>query len=91
VSSADETDHPESGDAFAEMAQLAASRQAEAERRAAVTYTMLALYHELRRNDLGAKIDALALEVRKIAVWQEQRFQTESGVAESDRHRARGQ
>jgi len=73
-------------DAFAEMAQVAASRQTEAERRAAVTYALLAIYHELRRNDLAAKIDALALEVRKIAVWQEQRFQSESA-----RHQARGQ
>jgi iron-sulfur cluster repair protein YtfE (RIC family) len=85
VSSADETDHPESGDAFAEMAQLAASRQAEAERRAAVTYAMLALYHELRRNDLGAKIDTLALEVRKIAALQGQRADIESGLAETVR------
>jgi hypothetical protein len=91
VSSDDKTDHRETGDAFAEMAQVAASRQTEAERRAAVTYALLAVYHELRRNDLGAKIDALALEVRRIAVWQEQRFQTESGIADSARHQARGQ
>lgn len=86
MSSDDKTDHQETGDAFAEMAQVAASRQTEAERRAAVTYALLAVYHELRRNDLGAKIDALALEVRKIVVWQEQRFQTDSV-----RHQPRGQ
>ena len=59
MSSEDKTDHQETGDAFAEMAQVAASRQTEAERRAAVTYALLAIYHELRRNDLAAKIDAL--------------------------------
>ena len=42
---------------------------------------MLAIYHELRRNDLGAKIDALALEVRKIAALQGQSADIESGLA----------
>ena len=81
VTSADKTDHQEAGDAFAEMAQVAVSRQTESERRAAVTYAMLAIYHELRRNDLGAKIDALALEVRKIAALQGQSADIESGLA----------
>jgi iron-sulfur cluster repair protein YtfE (RIC family) len=83
VSSADKTDHQEAGDAFAEMAQVAASRQTEAERRAAVTYAMLAIYHELRRNDLGAKIDALTEQVGKIAALQGQRPDIESGLAET--------
>jgi hypothetical protein len=81
VSSADKTNHQEAGDAFAEMAQVAVSRQTEAERRAAVTYAMLAIYHELRRNDLGAKIDALALEVRKIVALHDQSADIESGLA----------
>lgn len=67
------------------MTQVAASRQTEAERRATVTYAMLAIYHELRRNDLGPKIDALALEVRKIAALQGKRADVESGLAETVR------
>jgi hypothetical protein len=83
VSSDDKTDHQETGDAFAEMAQVAASRQTEAERRAAVTYALLAIYHELRRNDLGAKIDALAEQVEEIVTWQRERDRTQSKIAAS--------
>jgi hypothetical protein len=83
VPSADETNHQEAGDAFAEMAQVAASRQTEAERRAAVTYAMLAIYHELRRNDLGAKIDALTEQVEKTITLQQQRANIESTLAET--------
>jgi hypothetical protein len=83
VSSDDKTDHQETGDAFAEMAQVAASRQTEAERRAAVTYALLAIYHELRRNDLGAKIDALTEQVEKTITLQQQRANIESTLAET--------
>jgi hypothetical protein len=82
VSSEDKTDHQETGDAFAEMAQVAASRQTEAERRAAVTYAMLAIYHELRRNDLGAKIDALSEQVEELTE-QVERAVTQQGDTES--------
>jgi hypothetical protein len=82
VSSDDKTDHQETGDAFAEMAQVAASRQTEAERRAAVTYAMLAIYHELRRNDLGAKIDALTEQVEELTE-QVERAVTQQGDTES--------
>ena len=83
MSSADKTDHQEAGDAFAEMAQVAVSRQTESERRAAVTYAMLAIYHELRRNDLGAKIDALTEQVEKTITLQQQRANIESTLAET--------
>jgi iron-sulfur cluster repair protein YtfE (RIC family) len=85
VSSPDDTDHQDAGDAFAERAQVAASRQTEAERRAAVTYAMLAIYHELRRNDLAAKIEVLTEQVGKIATLQGQRADIESGLAETIR------
>jgi hypothetical protein len=63
---------------LAKQAQEAASGGTDAEQRAATTYALLAIYHELRHNDHGAKIDTLMLQMRKVAAWQEQRAETES-------------
>jgi hypothetical protein len=74
----DETDYREVGDAFAEKAEGATSRLNEADQLAGVTYALLAIYHELRHNDLGSKIDTLT---DRLMFWQEERDRTESRIA----------
>ncbi|HEY3689657.1 MAG TPA: hypothetical protein VGL46_05065 [Pseudonocardiaceae bacterium] len=78
----DETDHREVGSQFAEQAGVAASRFPETEG-AAMTCALLAIYHELRHNDLSTKIEELTEQVGEIVSWQRERDRTSSRIASS--------
>lgn len=83
VPSDNESVHRDLAESHAEMASpqngalLAAAAREET---AGVTAAILAIYHELRHNDLGGKLDKLTEQVTKIALWQSQRRRDRGGA-----------